>query len=42
MAGGAPPLTADAPGAASVRLGAPQRHENPLDAWLDVLFGAGR
>lgn len=41
LAAGAPPLAADAPGGAAVRLGAPQRPENPLDAWLDVLFGAG-
>ena len=39
LAAGAPPLAADAPGSASVRLGAPQRASSPLDAWLEVLFG---
>lgn len=42
LAAGAPPLAADAPGSASVRLGAPPLHRNPLDAWLEVLFGSGR
>jgi hypothetical protein len=41
LAAGAPPLAADAPGSASVRLGAPARPTSPLDAWLEVLFGAG-
>jgi len=41
LAAGAPPLAADAPGSAAVRLGADPPHESPLDAWLDVLFGAG-
>ena len=41
LAAGAPPLAADAPGSASVRLGAPTRPTSPLDAWLEVLFGAG-
>jgi hypothetical protein len=40
LAAGAPPLAADAPGSASVRLGADPPHESPLDSWLDVLFGA--
>ena len=41
LAAGAPLLAADAPGSASVRLGAPPLRRNPLDAWLEVLFGAG-
>jgi hypothetical protein len=40
LAAGAPPLAADAPGSASVRLGAPPRR-SPIDAWLEVLFGGG-
>jgi cell division protein FtsB len=36
---GAPPLAADAPGSASVRLGGDARSRAPLEAWLDVLFG---
>lgn len=42
LAAGAPALTADAPGSAAVRLGAPARPHNPLDAWLEALFGSGR
>ena len=42
LAAGAPPLAADAPGSASVRLGAIPRPQSPLDAWLEILFGAGR
>lgn len=42
LAAGAPPLAADAPGSASVRLGAVQRPQSPIDAWLEVLFGPGR
>ena len=42
LAAGAPALAADAPGSAAVRLGAPQRPQHPIDAWLEVLFGAGR
>jgi cell division protein FtsB len=41
LAAGAPPLAADAPGSASVRLGAAPLHRTPLDAWLEVLFGGG-
>jgi hypothetical protein len=41
LAAGAPPLAADAPGSAAVRLGAAARHQSPLDAWLEVLFGSG-
>ena len=40
-AAGAPPLAADAPGSAAVRLGAETTPATPLDAWLDLLFGAG-
>jgi hypothetical protein len=39
LAAGAPPLAADAPGSASVRLGAAPRSTSPLDAWLEALFG---
>jgi hypothetical protein len=42
LAAGAPPLAADAPGSASVRLGADHVERSPLDAWLDVLFGEDR
>jgi hypothetical protein len=42
LAAGAPPLAADAPGSASVRLGAEPTPASPLDAWLEVLFGAAR
>lgn len=41
LAAGAPVLAADAPGSASVRLGAVQHPRSPLDAWLEVLFGSG-
>lgn len=40
LAAGASPLAADAPGSASVRLGAPPQR-SPIDAWLEVLFGGG-
>jgi hypothetical protein len=39
LAAGAPGLPADAPGSASVRLGADPAADSPLDAWLEVLFG---
>ena len=42
LAAGAPPLAADAPGSAAVRLGAIERPRSPLDAWLEVLFGEER
>jgi hypothetical protein len=42
LAAGAPALAADAPGSAAVRLGAPVRPRSNIDAWLEVLFGAGR
>jgi hypothetical protein len=38
---GAPSLARNAPGSASVRLGVDPPHENPIDAWLEVLFGSG-
>lgn len=37
---GAPALAPDAPGSAAVRLGAEPQSTSPLDAWLEVLFGA--
>jgi cell division protein FtsB len=37
----APPIAADAPGTASVRLGAAQQRVTPLEAWVDLLFGPG-
>jgi hypothetical protein len=40
LADGAPSLGPDAPGSASVRLGAVTERRSPLDAWLDLLFGA--
>ena len=39
LAAGAPALPPDAPGSASVRLGAAPSSTSPLDAWLEVLFG---
>jgi cell division protein FtsB len=39
LAADAPPLEADAPGSASVKLGAVPAKANPVDAWLEVLFG---
>ncbi|HEX5590348.1 MAG TPA: hypothetical protein VFX65_08685 [Candidatus Limnocylindrales bacterium] len=39
LAANAPPLAADAPGSASVRLGADTTVRSPIDSWLDVLFG---
>ena len=35
----APPLGADAPGSAAVRLGAESEPQTPLDSWLSLLFG---
>ena len=37
----APPIAVDAPGTASVRLGADRRMITPLEAWVDLLFGPG-
>jgi hypothetical protein len=39
LAPDAPPLAADAPGSAAVRLGADHHDPSPLDRWLTVLFG---
>lgn len=36
---GAPPLPADAPGSAALRVGAPTS-VTPLESWLSILFGA--
>jgi cell division protein FtsB len=38
----APPLAADAPGSAAVRLGAGEPPVTPLESWLSLLFGPGR
>jgi cell division protein FtsB len=35
----APPLHADAPGMAAVRLGAGEERRTPLESWLSLLFG---
>ena len=40
LADDAPPLAPDAPGSASVRLGAVVDRPSPLESWLDLLFGA--
>jgi cell division protein FtsB len=40
LADDAPSLAPDAPGQAAVRLGAVTMRQSPLDAWLDLLFGA--
>jgi cell division protein FtsB len=37
----APPLADDAPGSASVRLGAERSRVTPLERWLTLLFGPG-
>jgi hypothetical protein len=39
LAPDAPPLSAEAPGSASVRLGAPPKPLSPLESWLSALFG---
>jgi hypothetical protein len=41
LAADAPSLPPDAPGSASVRLGVEPRPAGPIEAWLEVLFGAG-
>lgn len=41
LEGDAPALPADAPGSASVRLGADARTVSPLERWFDLLFGPG-
>ena len=37
----APPLSANAPGSAAVRLGHNELPQTPLDSWLSLLFGPG-
>lgn len=41
LEGGAPPLPADAPGSAAVRVGADVRSVSPIERWFDLLFGPG-
>ena len=41
LAANAPTLPPDAPGSASGALGATTTRNAPVDAWLDLLFGAG-
>jgi len=41
LAADAPPLAADAPGSAAVRVGAELERRSPLDAWLSLIFGSG-
>jgi cell division protein FtsB len=36
---GAPPIAANAPGSASLRLGATDDSQSPLESWLGLLFG---
>lgn len=40
--GAAPPLPADAPGSAAVRLGAATDDPTPVESWLSLLFGPSR
>jgi hypothetical protein len=40
LAQGAPPLDANAPGSAALRVGAPSS-VSPLERWLTLLFGPG-
>ena len=40
LADDAPPLAANAPGTASVKLGAATDHRTPLESWLELLLGA--
>ena len=42
LGSGAPALPADAPGSASVRLGATDQSQSPLESWLSLLFGPSR
>jgi cell division protein FtsB len=42
LADDAPPLAADAPGTAAVRLGAVVDQPSPLESWLRVLLGPGQ
>ena len=39
LAADAPPLAADAPGSAAVRLGGEVEQQTPLESWLSILFG---
>jgi cell division protein FtsB len=39
LAADAPPLPADAPGSAAVRLGMERTQRTPLESWLSILFG---
>ena len=39
IAPNAPPLAANAPGSAAVRLGASPHDDSPLESWLSLLFG---
>jgi cell division protein FtsB len=39
---GAPPIAANAPGSASLRLGASDNSQSPLESWLSLLFGPSR
>lgn len=41
LEGDVPALPPDAPGSASVRLGADARPTSPLERWIDLLFGPG-
>ena len=41
LADDAPPLPADAPGSAGVRLGSTVEHSTPLESWIRLLFGPG-
>ncbi|MFN8630291.1 MAG: septum formation initiator family protein [Chloroflexota bacterium] len=41
LADNAPPLPADAPGSALVRLGAASEQPSPIEQWIRLLFGPG-
>ena len=41
LADDAPPLPANAPGSAGVRLGSTVEHSTPLESWIRLLFGPG-
>jgi hypothetical protein len=41
LAPDAPPLAADAPGSAAVRVGADAVPSTPFERWMDLLFGPG-
>ncbi|HKG56821.1 MAG TPA: hypothetical protein VKA85_06205 [Candidatus Limnocylindrales bacterium] len=42
LADGAPPLVADAPGSAALRVGAKHVERTPLETWLSLLLGPSR